>query len=325
MERGVLSLINWIPPNAQPVNGSHLQSIVGVHASMRDDATTAKSLGSYREGVGVVIDDHGLVLTIGYLIIESKSIGLVTNTNRIVEARFVGYDHETGFGLVRATEQLPGHPIPLGDSTAAAVGDEVTIASIPGEGAGPLQQARVVSVASFTGYWEYWLPRAIYVAPPHPAFGGAALLDGEGKLIGVGSILTRLDLEEQESLPANMFVPIELLKPILNELQTAGRPIRPPKPWLGLTLQDADDRGVLVLRVSAGGPSERAGLQPGDLIVAVEGEVVTELVAVYQAVWSRGPAGVEISLTIVRSGERLAIRVVSGNRYEYLKLGPENA
>ena len=316
--------MSWIPANALPVNGSHLESIVGIRASIRDDATTSRTLGSYREGVGVLIDDSGLVLTIGYLIVESRSLSLVTNTGRIVEARFVGYDQETGFWLVRSVKRLPGRPIPLGDSAAAAVGDEVTIASIAGQGAGSLQPASVVSLGSFSGYWEYWLSSAIYVSPPHPAFGGAALVDGEGKLIGIGSILTRLDLEEYGTIPANMFVPIALLKPILNELQTAGRPSRPPKPWLGLISQDAEGRGVLVVSVGAGGPAERAGVQPRDVIVAVSGEEVTGLVDFYHAVWNCGSAGVEIALTIVRSDNRLTISVVSGNRHEHLKLGPED-
>jgi S1-C subfamily serine protease len=317
-------LLDWIPAGARPVNGSYLPFIVGIRASIRDDATTAETLGAYREGVGVLIDDRGLVLTIGYLIIESSAISIVTSTGSVVEGRFVGYDHDTGFGLLRAVESH-GRPVSLGDSATAAVGDEVTIASIPAEGGGPLQPATIVSLASFTGYWEYWLPRAIYASPPHPAFGGAALVDRAGHLIGIGSIFTRLDVPGQGTTLANMFVPVELLRPILEDLQTAGRPIRSPRPWLGLTSQDADGRGVVVVRLSAGGPAERAGLRPGDLIVGVGEEVVTGLAAFYRAVWDQGPAGVEIALTLLRSDYRMVVRVVTGNRYEHLKLDPGSA
>jgi len=160
-----------------------LPSVVAVRAHIPEDAFTASGLGTLREGSGVVIDD-GLVLTIGYLITEAEEVWLTTHDNRVVAAHPLAYDQETGFGLVQALGDLNLPALELGDSSVAKLGDTVLFA----DGTGNSVKAAIVGKQEFAGYWEYLLDEAIFIAPAHPSWGGAALLDTEGKLIGIGSL-----------------------------------------------------------------------------------------------------------------------------------------
>ncbi len=296
-----------------------LQAIIKIRSTIPDNAYTARSLGTEREGNGIVIDSSGHILTIGYLIVEAETIEVYPLEGNPVKATFVGYDHKTGFGILRAKDPLRITPMKLGQSSEVSEGDPILIASHGGSDS--VQGARVVARKEFAGYWEYLLEDAIYVAPPHPNYGGAALIGRDGQLLGIGSIFTQILVPEYGAVPCNMFVPIDRLKPILTDLISTGRPHDPPQPWLGLHVDESHGR-VFVIRVSPKGPAEQAGLQSGDIILTVNQSAVEGLADFYRKVWALGRAGVGVPLGILKGTSIRDIKVRSGDRDEYLRAKP---
>jgi S1-C subfamily serine protease len=292
-----------------------MEAMVRVRATIPQDATTAPTLGTSREGNGILIGSDGLILTIGYLILESDSIEVQTKAG-IFQADFVAYDADTGFGLVRSGVLQRMTPMPLGESSRVEVGDSLHVAGF----GDPAQPVRVISRGEFVGYWEYLLDNALYAAPAYPDFGGAALIL-EGKLVGVGSIFTSVELTGIGRVPCNMFVPIDLLKPILQQMIRTGSSGLPPRPWLGVTTSEIEGR-VVVTRVTPGGPAAQAGLARGDVILEVGGQPVSGVAEFYRRVWSKGPAGVEVRLRVLQGSRIRNITVESADRNQRLKSSP---
>ena len=325
MKRGCLSLIFAVfialgaPAYGEQAAEEILKAIVKVRSIVPKDARTARSLGTEREGNGVVIDANGHILTIGYLILEAETIEVVGPEGKPISATFVGYDYTTGFGVLRTDKPLSVAPMKLGKSSEVNQGDPILVAGHGGKDA--VQPARVVSRGEFTGYWEYLLDDAIYTSPPHPNFGGAALIGRDGQLLGIGSIFTQLVVSGVGSLPCNMFVPIDLLKPILADLIATGRSRETPKPWLGLSAEEAHGR-VFVLRVRSEGPAAQAGIQPGDIILTVNKKTVKGLADFYRKVWALGNAGVDVPLSVLQGTRIRDITVHSADRYQYYRLEP---
>ncbi len=310
------------PRAAEPASVADvLNSIVGVRSEVPEDARTAHSLGTRREGSGIVIGTDGLVLTIGYLILEASSTEIVNADGQVVPAAIVGYDHNTGFGLLRAKEPLDLKPVEFGDSSALSQGDLVLAVSFGGER--PVVATRMVSRRTFAGYWEYLLENAIFTSPPHVQYGGAALIGEDGRLLGIGSLMVDDAVREPTPVPGNMFVPIDGLKPILQDLVENARPSRPSHPWLGLYTDEAKGR-VFVTRTASNGPAEKAGIKAGDIIIGVGGKRVSGMADFFRKVWAVGDAGVQVPIDVLALGtedftiERVMIR--SRDRYHWLKL-----
>jgi S1-C subfamily serine protease len=296
-----------------------LDAVVGVRATVPENARTAGTLGTQRAGSGVVIGADGLVLTIGYLILEAISTEVVLPGERAVPAEIVAYDFATGFGLLRTLQPLAIEPMPFGDSGELKERSEVLVAT--SDASRPVIGAVVVSRREFAGYWEYLLPDAIFTSPPHGAFGGAALIGRDGRLLGIGSLIVGDAEEPGAPLPGNMFVPIDALKPILDDLLATGRSKVAPKPWLGLSSEAVRGR-VFITRVSPDGPAAKAGLTEDDVIVAVRGEMVRDVADFYHKVWALGRAGIDVPLTVLTPKGITEVTVRSGDRYDYLKLTP---
>lgn len=300
-------------------NDSPLNAIVKVRAVVPETARTAAALGTEREGSGVVIDSEGLILTIGYLILEAESIEVVSGSAAPVSAYFVAYDHETGFGLLRAVIPPKVEPFKLGRSADVKEGDEVMVAAYGG--VANARRAYVLSRGEFAGYWEYLLDDAIYTAPAHTDFAGAALIGRDGRLLGIGSISTRLTMSGYGQISGNMFVPIDLLKPIRQALLATGRSQYPVRPWLGVYLEESHGR-VIVTRVAEDGPAEKAGLRPGDIILTVDSEPVSTLADCYRRIWALGDAGVDVPLEVLKRVRIQSLKVRSADRYQYLHIQP---
>ena len=293
-------------------------AVVKIKTHINPEGQTVRGLGREREGSGIVIDNDGLVVTIGYLMVEAYAAELVTNDGHTVPATVVGYDNETGFGLLRAMEPLKIKPLPLGKSADVKAQDVVVISSFGGEDM--VAPARVLSKREFAGNWEYLLDEAIFTSPPHPAWSGAALISREGKLVGVGSLIVGDAAGvEGEKTPGNMFVPIDALAPILADLLANGRAAGPAKPWLGLNADVWHGR-LFVSRVTRGGPAEKAGLKRGDVIVSVKGERTRTLAEFYRKVWAQGAAGATIPLDVLQDEGMHRVDVQSINRLDLLKL-----
>jgi S1-C subfamily serine protease len=291
-----------------------LDAVVLVRAEIPEDAFTAQILGTERLGSGVVIRD-GLVLTIGYLITEATAIWLSTNRGSAVAGFPLAYDQASGFGLVQPLGPLDAPALPRGSSASCAVGDAVVVAGHGG--AGHALKARIFAKREFAGYWEYVLDEALFTAPAHPSWGGAALIDDGGKLLGIGSLLVQEELGGK-SVQGNMMVPIDLLAPILEDLLRLGRANRPPRPWLGIYATEAEAQ-LVVAGLASGGPADQAGLRVGDVLVDVAGARPKGLAELFRRVWSLGPAGVAVPLSVRRNGDSLRLSVRSADRNDFLK------
>ena len=319
------SLMEWkVPPAFQPHAGDFgfdleraLASVVGLHSIIPADAFTAETLGTERAGNGVVIDD-GLVLTIGYLITEAETLWLHLGDGRVMEGHALGFDSVSGFGLVQALGRLNINPLPLGSSDTARIGDRVVIGGAGGRTRSVASQ--IVAKQEFAGYWEYLLDEAIFTYPAHPNWGGAGLISNSGELIGIGS----LQMERERggrTEHVNMIVPIDLLKPVLDDLRRFGRVNRPARPWLGMFSTEIDHR-VVVIGIAGNGPAARAELKAGDVILAVNGEKFEGQSSFYRKLWALGPAGVDVPLTVHHEGVTFDVVLASTDRARLLK-GPK--
>jgi len=291
-----------------------LQSIVAVNASIPEDAFTAGVLGTERSGSGVVIRDSGLVLTIGYLITEAEEVWLKNADGRVTPGHALAYDQETGFGLVQALDRLNLPALEFGCSGQARLGDPVVMA---GGGRGQFVRGQIVARQEFAGYWEYLLDDAIFTGPAHPLWGGTGLIDADGKLLGIGSLLVQ-QMSPKGVQDINMVVPIDLLPPILDDLLSYGRVNKPARPWLGLYSAESEGK-IVVADVAARGPAAAGGLEQGDIISGVRDLAVEGLADFYRKVWSSGPAGTEIPIEVVRGNRSHWLRIKSADRASFLK------
>lgn len=296
-----------------------LAAVVRVKMKAIPDARSVPSLGLNREGTGVVIDEQGHIVTIGYIVIEADSIEVTTQDNKTVPAILVGYDHATGFGLLRPSSPLGVKPMPMGQADDLAVREAVMI--LPAGGREAASLAYVVSKRRFSGSWEYMLDTAIFTSPPASEWAGAALVSREGKLVGIGSLLVRDTLEGTSEVPGNMFVPIDLLKPILGDLLAKGRRSGPSRPWLGLATEELQGH-LFVSRVSPEGPADKAGIRKGDIVLGVGADSVRNHEELYRRVWGLGAAGTDVPLRILQGADVREFSIHSIDRFQYFRVKP---
>jgi S1-C subfamily serine protease len=311
-----------IPQNLQPRPADYrfdleasLRSVVGLRADIPGDAFTAASLGTERVGNGIVITG-GLVLTMGYLIMESDSIWLTTVDGWAVPGHALAVDVETGFGLVQPLGKLGVDEMAIGDSNAVQVGAPALLAAAGGRHR--TIETQVVGRQEFAGYWEYVIDDAFFTAPAHPFWGGAGLIGLDGKLLGIGSLILQQGDDKGRRVDMNMVVPTGLITPNLEELSRNGRLNRPARPWLGLFAMENDD-AVVVGGISDNGPADKAGLRAGDRIVAVDGEEITDLAGLWRRIWSAGTAGARVRMSVGRDDDLLHVTVHSADRNAYLR------
>jgi S1-C subfamily serine protease len=291
-----------------------LEAVVRIHTEIPAEARTAAILGTSRDGSGVLIDDGGLVVTIGYLITEAMAAEVTAVSGKTSRAEIVGFDTESGLGLLRAAEPLGIKPIPIGTAEGLFAKTPVVIAGHGGPAVA--QPAVVVSRRTFAGYWEYLLENAVFTTPPYAEWSGAALIAPDGRLAGIGSLIVG---DADQGVPGNMFVPIDRLLPVMSDLIALGRPSSAPRPWLGANFYDFDG-AVTVRRLSPEGPAATAGLRHGDRVTAIDGAPVQDLAAFYRSLWGRGDAGITVRLTVKRQDQDREIDIKTTDRYRYLKL-----
>ena len=296
-----------------------LSSVLSIRTHIPDDGFTAETLGTERGGNAALISSDGLVVTIGYLVTEAETVWLFDGDGRAIPGHVVGYDQETGFGLVQALQKLDLPPLELGSSDSLRVGDPAILAGCGG--VKHAVSAEVVARREFAGYWEYMLDNAIFTAPPHPLWGGSALIGSDGTLRGIGSLYVQQSTDGKEPVDVNMVVPIDILKPIMEELMRYGKTSKPPRPWLGMFTTEVDG-SVVVAGVADNGPAQRADVQLGDIVFGVGGQRINDMAQMYRKIWSQGAAGAEIPLNLQRSGDRVEVHVQSISRGDLLK-GPQ--
>ena len=292
-------------------------AVVKLSIKAVEDARTASTLGGEREGTGIVIDaKRGLVLTIGYLVLEAASILVMTRDGRIYPASVAGFDHSSGFGLIRALSGLSSAAVELGDSGSVRELHTVTVAGH--NAAGGTSNAAIVARRRFTGWWEYMIDDAIFTAPPRYEHSGAGLLDEAGRLVGIASLWVSDALEVGAAFPGNMFVPIDLLKPLLDDLVATGRRRGPARPWLGVYSEQHEGH-VFVSRTLPDSPAERAGLKRGDVILGVAGQSIGGQSDFYRKLWSSGEAGCDVALHVLHEKAVKQVVVRTADRMDYLR------
>lgn len=292
-----------------------LDAVVKLSIRAVDGARTADTLGAEREGTGIVIDSNGLILTIGYLVLEAASVLVMTSDNRIYPASVVGFDHATGFGLLRASPPPPCAPVELGDSSN--LGELQSLVVAGHAGAGGVTGAALVSRRRFIGWWEYMIDDALFTAPPRYEHSGAALFDGHGRLVGIASLWVSDALNAGVAFPGNMFVPINLLKDVLDDLVRDGRRRGAARPWLGLNTEEIDGH-LLVTRVLPDSPADQSGLKRGDIILGIGGDSIGSQSEFYESLWSSS-AGGDVTLHIVRDKVVKHLIVQTSDRLSYLR------
>ena len=298
-----------------------LPAVVGLRSTVPKDRRSAQTLGTEREGHGVLIGDDGLIVTIGYLIMEADTVTITDIDGTEWAAYIVGSDYESGFGLVRTERPIRLKPAAFGDSDTLELRSEAYVAGLGGEKA--TLKVKVAGRREFAGYWEYLLDKAIFTVPAYPLWGGSALIGQDGSLLGIGSLLVQEALGPgAPAFPGNMYVPINRLKPIFQELLSKGRLSTPARPWLGLIT--LEHMGQLVVGgISDGGPADRAGLQRGDILHALNGDVLDDLADFYRKLWASGPAGTAVTLRMERDNDAFEVTVRTGDRGRYHKYGQD--
>jgi len=291
-------------------------SVVKVRSTAVANARSSSTLGQQREGTGVVIDSKGLVMTIGYLITEAEKIELSTTDGKVFPATVIGNDYATGLGLVRSLTPLPIKPVDLGQSASAAERELVLIVGFDG-----VAPAYIVSKRPFVGYWEYLLDEAIYTAPATVNWQGAALLSRDGKLLGIGSLVVGDAVGKRSNVPGNMFVPIDVLKPVLGDYIANGRSTAKTRPWIGINTQEVQGN-LIVTRVSPESPADDAGVKPGDIIVAIRGQQIKGQADFYTKLWGSGDAGVEVVIDVLKGNRIENHHIKSVDRQQYLRPKP---
>jgi S1-C subfamily serine protease len=265
-----------------------------------------------RWGSGVIFDSAGYVVTVSYVLMDAEVIRVVLRDGRVVPGKLVGLDLEHGLGVLKLEGDGPWPAAVLGDSTKVSVGQATATLGVDENNALAVTQGSVQEVRSFAGYWEFLLDRAFVVAPHNPSFGGSALVNLQGEVIGI----TNLRIGEQPF--ANLAIPIEYFIASREELIAKGRVVsRPPRPWLGLWILPGSE-GVVVAGASPRSPAIQAGLQRGDVILRINGEKVEGQEDFYRKLWQT-KIGQDVSLVIVRESRFQVITVRPIDRYELLR------
>ena len=314
-----MSASDWKVPGAlQPKADDYefdlervLSSVLQISSIVPETAFSAATLGTERAGNAVVIGHDGLVLTIGYLVNEADSIWLRANDGRVARGHVLGIDQSTGFALVQPLGELGAPGLPLGDSDEAQIGEELIFAG--GGGRRRSVAARVVARQQFAGYWEYLVEQAIFTAPSHPNWGGGGLISAKGELLAIGSLQLEQARGGGKTENINMSVPVNLLKPVMQDIIKRGGPVAPPRPWLGVYATEVE-RKVVLMGIVDRGPAKKADLRTGDVVLAVGGSPVVDLASFYKRLWGLGDAGVDAPLTIYRDGRRHDVVIPTADR-----------
>ena len=293
-----------------------IDAVVRIRVKAVQDARSLRTLGREREGSGIQVAPSGLILTIGYLVLEADSIEVTDNTGKTVSATVAAYDHATGFGLVKPNFPLNTKGAILGNSGEVGETEKLVFATHGGKESASL--ATVVSRRKFAGYWEYLIDNAIFTAPPRGDHSGAALINREGKVVGIGSLIVADAAAPNRRFPGNMFVPIDLVKPIMAEVASAGTAREAARPWIGLSTQEVEGR-LFVIRVQEDSPAAAAGLKTGDIILGIGGDKVATLEQFYKLLWSAGKPGTAIRLNVLQGTSVRDVDVRSIDRQDYIR------
>jgi S1-C subfamily serine protease len=301
--------ISGVPSYVQRVE----PSIVGLHVRAPETAASSARLGSRRFGSAVIFDARGYALTVSYLLLDATELEARTRDGRRWEARLVGLDLDAGLGVIKLEGAGPWAAAPLGRSTDLVAAARTGTVGVDEDGDLVYVAGAVQAIRRFSASWEYMLDRALIVAPASPQWGGSAVVNDRGEVVGIVSL--RLG----EAPHVNLAIPSEKFLPVKDELIAAGRIVsRPPRPWLGLYTVDVRG-GVVVSDFSPAGPAASAGFLKGDRILRVNGVAVASQSEFYEQLWS-GRAGDRIEVAVQRDDRVRVIAVTSVDRHRLFRV-----
>ncbi|MFM8880965.1 MAG: S1C family serine protease [Betaproteobacteria bacterium] len=315
----LLMILCWHATSAQAqsrdITKQIMQSVVALQVSADPESPSSRSLGPQRIGTGVVIGEN-LILTVGYLLIEAEDIDVLDHQQRRLPANVAAYDPASGFGLVKTLVPLKLQAVRMGDSDGLKLPRRLLTL---GQSEKELTELFLVSRKPYAGNWEYLVDAPLMTIPAVNNWSGAGLFDDDGALIGIGSLVVADATGGFNPRPGNLYLPINLLKPILDDLLANGRRSGPAQAWLGIHSQEHPDGGLQIQRLSPDGPAALAGLQRGDRILALDNTAITGLSDFYRRLWSKGPAGSRVELTFLREGIRRKVQITSADRLASLR------
>jgi len=285
-------------------------AMLGLKVRARANATSSARLGVHRFASAVVVDPRGYALTVSYAVMDAVEIEAVRRDGRAVAAIPAGFDLDSGLALVKL-EGSDWKSAALGQSRDVAVGMLTGTVGIDEDNDLVHVTGSVKSVRRFSASWEYMLERAFIVTPASASWGGSALVNDRGEVVGIGSL--RLG----EAPYTNLFIPLERFVPVKDELIATGRvQSRVPRPWLGIYTSVDHDR-ITIDGFSPIGPAAQAGFQRGDRIVGVNGVNVRSQEEFYETLW-RHRAGEVIKVSVERNDRVVVISVQSVDRQRAL-------
>ena len=283
-----------------------VRTTVSIHVGVPESHRSAPILGTERTGTGTIVDPTGLVLTANYVVLGANQIDVTLVNGETQPGRVVAQDFFNGIALVKFEHCAPCPATPLLSSERASIGQEVVIIASVGQADRRGNNGWITSFDPFDAYWEYTLNRAITTTAVNPGLGGAPLFDLLGNMIGV----VALDLGEIGRF--TLAVPVESYLEHREEMLLFGRPSSlPARAWVGLYCHTSGDH-VVIAGVLPGGPAHDAGLKPGDLVLAVNDEPVSQRRDLYNRLARRRP-GERLRLSVLRDSAVKNVEVASGN------------
>lgn len=291
------------------------EAVMAIQSHVPESAITADLLGTLRNSHAVQVSEDGLMLTVGYSVLEADEIWITNKRGKTTEGILLANDFNSGIALIKPASPIGTTWFDTANKDQLKAGDTVSIYT--SEDNKPME-AVVFAKEEFAGRWEYLLEEAFYTVPLCEHWSGAALVNNDGKLCGIGSLAIGLASPQGQAIPGNLFIPVELVMPHLEHMALYGETPEDKRPWLGI-LTEEHDAELHVTGVYSRAPAAKAGIKPGDVILSVENQPVASLAGFFRSVWRCGPAGTEIPLTIRNSTDSetrdITLQTIDRNAY----------
>ncbi len=290
-----------------------LRATVGVHSQIPSThVSTAIGLGTDRRGTGTVVSPDGLIVTAHYLLLGASGVIVTLPSGEQHQAKIVGKDYSTGLGLLRIDPSRSLPCLRIASSANCQTGEEVfTVASL-GADKRCADCGLITYLGPFDAIWEFELDRSVCATASSLQIGfpGGAIVNHRAEAIAI-SYLNFADIGR-----AILGIPGECFLAVRDELVQCGRRVSATsRAWLGVLSYTIREH-VVIANVMPGAPGEKAGLQQGDLVIAVNGAEISERRAMYQALGNKRP-GEMINLKVLRDNRIRQIDVTAIRPEDY--------